>query len=95
MTVDFDSMTFPLHTILIVLHLHNFLFVQNTMDCALPKWSDNLLLINQSFTDFGSKLKAASIPTKPLPKTSKTDSSAYNNILHLTAADMSFIIYIL
>ena len=43
-------MTIPLHTILRVLHLHNFVLVPNTMGCVLP---------------------------------------AYNNSLHLTAADMS------
>ena len=77
-----------------MLHWHNFLLVPNTMDCVLPKWSDNLLLINQSFMDSthsSSELKVASIPTMSLPEASKTKLSTYNNSLHLTAADMSFI----
>ena len=89
--VDLDSVTFPLHTILIVLHLYNFIFVPNTRDYVLPKWGDNLSSINQSFTVSGSELKVASIPTMSLPESSKTESSAYNNSLHLTVADMSYI----
>ena len=81
-----------------VLHLHHFgpcyictilVLVPNTMGCVLPRWSDNLLSINQSFTDFSSELKVAWISTISFPEASKTESSAYNNSLHLTAANMS------
>ena len=60
------------------------------MDCIVPRWSDNLLSINQSFTDSSSEFKVAIISTKSFPEASKTELSAYDNSWHLTAADMSF-----
>ena len=83
-------MTFPLHTILRVLHLHNCFLVLSTTDYVLPRWSDNLLSINQSFTDSSSECEVALISTKSFPEASKTESSAYNYSLYFTAADTSF-----
>ena len=94
MTVDFDSMTSSLHTILRVLHLHNFHPVPNRMDCVLPQLLWIVLLINQSFTDSSSEHKVASIPTKSFPEANKAESSGYKNSLYITAADMLFYIYI-
>ena len=45
------------------------------MDCVLPKWSDNLLLINQSFMDSSTELSCLDSYYRcmSLPDASKTE----------------------